>query len=331
MDWNVKQTIAAVGLVLLLVGGSALAGQALTRQFNSEHESSASYPESRQADTARPKTPHRETEPDSGASSTTVATPGELEGPHPVESVVDGDTIRIRRQGGVEALRLIGIDSPEVDSPYTEAECFGEAASERARELLEGKEVYIANGTQTDDRDRYNRLLRYVYLDENTHVNQLLIESGHAREYTYDGVYAYRNAFRRAEARARHRGAGLWAENGCRGRTEEPATGDPGPDERSIDGCISYTKAPERIGTRTCVTGIVDHTYTSATDTTFINFCEDYRECPFSSVVFQDDRHRFTNTSDWEGRQVAIEGRIDTYEGRPQIVLDHPSQVRLVE
>lgn len=174
MDWNVKQTITVVGLVLLLVGGSALAGQALTRQLNSEHESSVSYPESRQADTARPETPHQETETDSGASSTT----GELDGPHPVESVVDGDTIRIRRQGGVEALRLIGIDSPEVDSPYTEAECFGEAASERARELLEGKEVYIANGTQTNDRDRYNRLLRYVYLDENTHVNQLLIESG---------------------------------------------------------------------------------------------------------------------------------------------------------
>jgi|SRR5215216_1170712 len=62
---------------------------------------------------------------------------------YPVTDVVDGDTIKVRMSGKEETLRLIGIDTPETVDPRKSVQCFGKEASNKARELLSGKNVRI--------------------------------------------------------------------------------------------------------------------------------------------------------------------------------------------
>lgn len=248
-----------------------------------------------------------------------------------VHSVVDGDTIRVKINGKVEPVRLIGVDTPEVSGPHTEAECFGAEASSRTRELLKGKQVRLKPDSGLDNRDTYDRLLRYVYL-EDENINQLLIEEGYGFEYTFRTAYKYQSGFRRAQQEASETGRGLWAEETCGGQTEEVnpeiTQNQTGGGITPAEGCISYTQAPENIGEQTCVTGVVDHVFTSRTDTTFINFCRDYRKCSFSAVIFEDDKHNFPGVHSFDGQKLTIEGRIQTYEGRPQIILKQKAQIR---
>jgi len=85
-----------------------------------------------------------------------------------VIEVIDGDTIRI---DGNYKVRLIGIDTPEIGQKcYEEAKNF-------LKNLIEGKEVYLERDKV--DRDKYGRLLRYVYYNS-TMINLLLIKEGYA-------------------------------------------------------------------------------------------------------------------------------------------------------
>lgn len=75
-----------------------------------------------------------------------------------VVHVFDGDSMEVRRDGVTEQVRVIGIDAPE------RGECGAEAARHQARHLLDGVEVTLVPGAE-DDRDRYDRLLRYIEID----------------------------------------------------------------------------------------------------------------------------------------------------------------------
>jgi micrococcal nuclease len=97
-----------------------------------------------------------------------------------VAEVVDGDTVKVRMNGAVETLRLIGINTPEVVDPRTAVQCFGREASARAKELLSGKRVRIEQDPSQDSRDRYGRLLAYVWLEDGTFFNQQMIAEGFA-------------------------------------------------------------------------------------------------------------------------------------------------------
>ena len=79
-----------------------------------------------------------------------------------VIKVVDGDTIKILYEGVEETVRLIGIDTPETVHPNKPVECFGQEASERMKELVEGKGVNIMFDKTQGMRDKYGRLLLYV-------------------------------------------------------------------------------------------------------------------------------------------------------------------------
>ena len=78
-----------------------------------------------------------------------------------VTRVVDGDTIEI--EGG-EKVRYIGIDTPETVDPRKPVQCFGVEASKKNKEMVEGKMVRLEK--DITDKDKYNRLLRYVWLDD---------------------------------------------------------------------------------------------------------------------------------------------------------------------
>ena len=123
-----------------------------------------------------------------------------------VVRVVDGDTIVVRIYGAEETVRYIGIDTPE---PYRDGEpaCYSLEASLRNEELLAGKEVTLI--PDSEDRDRYDRLLRYVYVDD-VFVNEVLVREGYAETLSIPPNDTYAARFAELERTAKVDEIGLW-------------------------------------------------------------------------------------------------------------------------
>jgi len=126
-----------------------------------------------------------------------------------VTRVIDGDTIEIETG---DQVRYIGINTPETNHPSKPVECFGKEATERNKELVQGQKIRLEK--DVNDRDKYNRLLRYVYLEDDTFVNLILVEEGFATSYTYPPDISHQADFLKAENAARAENTGLWGE--CR-------------------------------------------------------------------------------------------------------------------
>ncbi len=126
----------------------------------------------------------------------------------PVTKVTDGDTIHVTYQGHDERVRLIGIDTPEVPWYGRRGECFGVQAGLFARERLLRRSIRFS--FDTDRRDRYGRLLAYVYLDREL-FNLTLVRLGYARADPVPPDIRLAARFSRAEGEARAAGRGLWS------------------------------------------------------------------------------------------------------------------------
>lgn len=172
---------------------------------------------------------------DNRDTSQTVDTPPKRE-LYKVIKVVDGDTLDVSINGKIEGLRLIGINTPETVDPRRPVQCFGVEASNRAKELLEGKLITLEFDDSQGERDKYARLLRYVLLSDGTNFNGLMISEGYAYEYTYNLPYRYQQEFKQAEVRARESKKGLWADGVCGGGLSTSVVGD---NACSIKGNIS--------------------------------------------------------------------------------------------
>jgi len=120
--------------------------------------------------------------------------------------VIDGDTIEI--EGG-QRVRYIGIDTPETVHPSKAVECFGKEATKTNSELVEGKKVRLESDVA--DRDKYGRLLRYVYVDD-LMVNAELVRLGYAYSSSYPPNVKYQQLFLQLEREAREQEKGLWEE-----------------------------------------------------------------------------------------------------------------------
>lgn len=143
---------------------------------------------------------------------------------YPVAQVVDGDTIKVDIDGKIITLRLIGIDTPETVDPRKPVQCFAREASNRAKEILSGKKVRLEADKSQGELDKYNRLLRYVFLEDGTFYNKIIIAEGYAHEYTYQSnPYKYQIEFKQAETEAREGKRGLWSADTCNGDTTQPA------------------------------------------------------------------------------------------------------------
>lgn len=161
-----------------------------------------------------------------------------------VVAVVDGDTLDVELAGTVERVRLIGVDTPETVKPNTPVECFGKEASAFTRQLLGGQTVYVEDDPSQDTRDRYGRLLAYVWLADGRLANLELVAGGYAYEYTYDQPYKYQQQFKQAQQDAQAAQRGLWSPATCNGvqapagrATSAPAVGQGAP--ASNRGCAS--------------------------------------------------------------------------------------------
>ena len=143
-----------------------------------------------------------------------------------VVSVVDGDTAHILIDGTTEKVRFIGIDTPE---STREVEPYGEVASAYTHGLLDNRTVWVE--TDAELRDRYGRLLAYIWLEKPTAasekevrskmLNARLLLDGYAQVYTFPPNVRYADAFVRCQREARSSGAGLWSVPGA----ADPLTG----------------------------------------------------------------------------------------------------------
>lgn len=134
-----------------------------------------------------------------------------------VERVVDGDTLKVIIGDVSESVRLIGINTPETVDPRRAVECFGKEASERMKEVAEGKIVRLEYDDSQNYRDTYGRILAYVYLEDEQMLNRKMIAEGYAYEYTYLTPYKYQKEFRELQNLAQAGGRGLWASDSCNG------------------------------------------------------------------------------------------------------------------
>ncbi len=123
-----------------------------------------------------------------------------------VVSVTDGDTIKVRIGNKEETVRYIGVDTPE---PYRDGEpaCFSREATARNKELVEGKIVTLVS--DHEDKDKYGRLLRYVYVGERF-VNGELIKGGYAKTLRIKPNTTYADEFVQLQNEAKKMEKGMW-------------------------------------------------------------------------------------------------------------------------
>lgn len=142
-----------------------------------------------------------------------------------VARVIDGDTIEI---AGGERVRYIGIDTPETVDPRKPVQCFGVEASNKNKDLVGGETVRLEK--DITDRDKYNRLLRYVWVGE-TFVNLELVKQGFAFSYSYPPDIKYQDQFLKAQEEAEENKRGLW--DACPAENTEG-----GPVSGNSEGCL---------------------------------------------------------------------------------------------
>src|SRR4030043_1262577 len=121
-----------------------------------------------------------------------------------VKRVIDGDTLLLTNG---EKVRLIGVDTPETKHPQKPVQRFGKEAYLFTRTMVEGKEVRLEFDWQK--RDRYGRLLAYVYLPDGTFLNAEIIKQGYGFAYTRF-PFKFLEEFRSYEKEAKENKRGLW-------------------------------------------------------------------------------------------------------------------------
>lgn len=138
-----------------------------------------------------------------------------------VSRVVDGDTFKMSNG---EKVRLLGIDTPEkYESKKLDKDAeikgqdkktvkkLGELASKYVQNLAEGKKVYLVKEPNYDDRDKYGRLLRWVYLEDGTFINGKIVQDGYAQVYEKFPVSKL-DELRKYQREARENNRGLWGD-----------------------------------------------------------------------------------------------------------------------
>jgi micrococcal nuclease len=129
-------------------------------------------------------------------------------GSYAIQHFVDGDTVMVDMGGTTETVRFIGIDTPETHKPNTPVQCYGSAAAAYTKNRIGSQRIRLVSDSLTTNRDRYNRLLRYVVLEDGTNLNLELVQKGYAFAYAFP--FARNSEFNTAMEKAQAAKAGLW-------------------------------------------------------------------------------------------------------------------------
>jgi micrococcal nuclease len=130
-------------------------------------------------------------------------------GTYKVTSFSDGDTIRVDMNGKTETIRFIGVDTPETHDPRKVVQCFGLAAASYTKQLIGNVPVRLEADPLSSNRDRYDRLLRYVYLPDGRLVQAEIIKNGYGFAYT-SFPFTKSAEFVSYQKEAREQNKGLW-------------------------------------------------------------------------------------------------------------------------
>src|SRR5438128_11585663 len=95
----------------------------------------------------------------------------------------------------------------------------------------------------------------------------------------------------------------------------------------SLAQCVPFAEANQHIGGNRCIAGKVLHIKQGGRGVTFLDFCEDYRVCPFTVVVFPSDLKHVGDVRQLQGKMIEIHGPVKEYDGRAEIVLERAGQL----
>lgn len=138
-----------------------------------------------------------------------------------ITKLVDGDTVYAELEDGTEhKVRLIGVNTPETKHPTKDVQYYGKEASAFTENSLQGKTVYLEK--DVSDTDKYDRLLRYVWIEKPSDINEdevknkmfnaILVSNGYANTATYPPDVKYQDYFSVLENEAKENNIGLWNE-----------------------------------------------------------------------------------------------------------------------
>ena len=230
-----------------------------------------------------------------------------------VLKIFDGDTILIDYNGKEECIRYIGVNTPEISHPGMgiDEETFGVLATEKNRELVADKEVALELDAQ--ERDKYGRLLAYVYLKNGEMVNEILAKEGYAYLLTYPPNVKYADKFRKAQIYARENEKGLWSKNIIK--------------RISADDIETLN---ENIGDFVIVSGKVVNTFKSKS-ATYLNFGKDYKT-DFTIVIFKNNYESFDFDLEkhYLFKEIEISGKLKKYNG-PEIILNDSASIKIIK
>jgi len=96
-----------------------------------------------------------------------------------------------------------------------------------------------------------------------------------------------------------------------------------------VAACLPFQEAPKKLGSTVCITGQVLSVNRSPSGTAwFLNFCEDYKTCPFSAVVFARDLRDVGDVRMLEGKTIEVQGKVQLYQGVPEIIIRDARQLK---
>lgn len=149
-------------------------------------------------------------------SKVLVAMPSQVVPKYLVTSVIDGDTFNVLINGKKQIIRLTAVDAPESKHPTKPIQCFSVEAKNYLKGLIENNYITIDKEALDANKDRYGRLLRYVFIN-GININELLLKNGYALEKAYVKGYKYQLAFQKAQNYAQTNKLGLWSLSTCNG------------------------------------------------------------------------------------------------------------------
>lgn len=223
-----------------------------------------------------------------------------------VTVVYDGDTVRVRLAGrGDEKVRLIGVDSPELDDARERVRLMAFLAKRFAFSHLYGAEVELLPGPE--ERDAYGRLLAFVRMSNGRIFNVMLVREGFAHAYLrFPFDETWRKELKAAEAEARRWGRGLWS-------TE------PYPE-------TAATEAGRHVGQIMTIRFRCLRSFKRGGFRLL-----EAEGAAFDAAVPLDVYRSLPGPLDFEGRTVAATGLIELYHGRPQIMVGVPVQLQRID
>lgn len=227
-----------------------------------------------------------------------------------IERVIDGDTVQT---AAGESIRLLGVDTPEIDWENNESEFYAEEARGFTIKYLSKKNVVLEYDKQKEDN--YGRTLAYIYQD-GQNFNQKLLQEGYATVMIVEPNDKYESEFKNAAADARKSSRGIWSQI---------------LEMEKILPVITFEQAELFRGERVIVEGEIVNT--AATDSVnYLNFSNDYQNT-LSLVIF----NRSLNKFDYQpaeyflNKKIKVLGKIEIYQGAPQIIVDDPHDLLIID